>query len=224
MEEAARTINKGFTSCINDRSADITQSKKWGTIHLCNLLFKIYFYLDQLNLCTNLIKAMETAESFLPPMHHFPASERCCYEYYSGRFYLIMERVEEANDALTDAYNLVMSCPRSLSDKNRKLILHYLIPARIMIKGQRPSKNLFPLYNDAISFLSLGNLGGLKRWIEGNAVPLLRLGTYMTWQRLLVLFAIPQLVKRVFGIYSTMSTNPTRLPFATASLFLFGCI
>ena len=89
MEETARTINKGFVTCINDRSPDIMQSKKWGTIHLCNLLFKIYFYLDQLNLCTNLIKAMGNGR-ILPATHRFPASERCCYGYYSGRFYLIL--------------------------------------------------------------------------------------------------------------------------------------
>ena len=81
-----------------------------------------------------------------------------------------------------------------------------------MSKGQRPSRTLFPQYNDVISFLSLGNIGALKEWIESNTVPLLRLGTYMTWQRLIVLLGIPQLVKRVFAIHSTMSNNPTRLP------------
>lgn len=189
------------------------QSKKWGTFHLCNLLFKIYFHLDQLNLCTNLVRAMEAALRFLPPIQRFPAAERCCYGFYSGRFHLILERFKEADDALTEAYNLVISCPQSLpSDKNRKLILHYLLPARIMAKGHRPSKTLFPMYNDAISFLSLGNISALRGWIEGNTVPLLRLGTYMTWQRLVVLLAIPQLIKRVFGIYCTLSNNPTRLP------------
>jgi hypothetical protein len=153
---------------------------------------------------------MEAAD--LPPRQRYPAAERCCYGFYSGRFHLILERFASADAALTEAYTLIVSCPRPSSDKNRKLILHYLIPARIMATGYRPSKTLFPLYNDAISFLSLGNIGALKQWIEGNTIPLLRLGTYMTWQRLVVLLGIPQLIKRVFGIYSTMSSNPTRLP------------
>jgi hypothetical protein len=43
LEEAANVMSKSFTSCITDRSLDKVKSRKWGTYHISNLLFKTYF-------------------------------------------------------------------------------------------------------------------------------------------------------------------------------------
>lgn len=44
-EETARTINRAFTFCVTDRSSqDLEKSRKWGTLRIANLLFKIYFH------------------------------------------------------------------------------------------------------------------------------------------------------------------------------------
>lgn len=43
---------------VTDR-APLESSKKWGALHVINNLFKIYFQLNNLRLCQNLIRAVE---------------------------------------------------------------------------------------------------------------------------------------------------------------------
>ena len=58
LQEAAGVLQKSFRIVVNDR-APIEQSKKWGGLHVINNLFKIYFRLNNLRLCQNLIRAVE---------------------------------------------------------------------------------------------------------------------------------------------------------------------
>ena len=57
LEEAARTLQKSFQYTVTDRT-EIRESKKWGTLAVINNLFKIYFELNNLRLCQNLIRAV----------------------------------------------------------------------------------------------------------------------------------------------------------------------
>ena len=43
---------------MTDRT-ELKESKKWGTLNVINNLFKIYFELNNLRLCQNLIRAVE---------------------------------------------------------------------------------------------------------------------------------------------------------------------
>ena len=43
LEQAAWIINRIFTTCLNDRSTEITETRKWGVYSSANLLFKTYF-------------------------------------------------------------------------------------------------------------------------------------------------------------------------------------
>tara|TARA_B100000795_G_scaffold158936_1_gene119445 strand:- start:360 stop:695 length:336 start_codon:yes stop_codon:yes gene_type:complete len=43
---------------VTDRT-ELKESKKWGTLNVINNLFKIYFELNNLRLCQNLIRAVE---------------------------------------------------------------------------------------------------------------------------------------------------------------------
>ena len=58
LGEAARIIQKNFQITITDR-APVETSKKWGALHVINNLFKIYFQINNLRLCNNLIRAVE---------------------------------------------------------------------------------------------------------------------------------------------------------------------
>ena len=58
LQEAAAVMQKSFRVVVNDRAA-VEVSKKWGGLHVINNLFKIYFRLNNLRLCQNLIRAVE---------------------------------------------------------------------------------------------------------------------------------------------------------------------
>ena len=49
---------QAFQLTVTDRSA-LPVSKKWGALNVINGLFKIYFSINNLRLCQNLIRAVE---------------------------------------------------------------------------------------------------------------------------------------------------------------------
>jgi hypothetical protein len=83
-EEAARAINKAFTVCITDRSA-LQASRKFGCYKLLSLLIRIYFHRNQLSLCTQLLRALKTAD--IPLESAFPKSHLTAFHYYHGRVF-----------------------------------------------------------------------------------------------------------------------------------------
>lgn len=82
LSEAARTLNRSFTITITDR-APLETSKKWGSLAVINELFKIYFKLNNLRLCTNLIRAVDGTG--FPPFDDFPSAQKVTYKYFVGR-------------------------------------------------------------------------------------------------------------------------------------------
>mmetsp|Transcript_23235 Transcript_23235/g.77111 ORF Transcript_23235/g.77111 Transcript_23235/m.77111 type:complete len:322 (+) Transcript_23235:33-998(+) len=58
QQEAARTMQKFFQVCVTDR-APLPVSKKWGALVVINALFHVYFAINNLRLCQNLIRAVE---------------------------------------------------------------------------------------------------------------------------------------------------------------------
>ncbi len=48
-----------FRVCASDTRANEEVTKRWGMLSLVNQLFKIYFMVNKLHLCTPLIRAIE---------------------------------------------------------------------------------------------------------------------------------------------------------------------
>lgn len=86
LQEAARILNRSFTITITDRAA-IESSKKWGALAVINELFKVYFKMNNLRLCTNLIRAVDGTG--FPPFDDFPMSQKVTYKYYVGRLSML---------------------------------------------------------------------------------------------------------------------------------------
>jgi hypothetical protein len=74
LEEASRLLQKCFSSCLNDRSSDITTSRKMGTYYMATLLFKTYFKLKSTALCKNIIKGIGAAD--LAPFDRYPLAHQ----------------------------------------------------------------------------------------------------------------------------------------------------
>jgi hypothetical protein len=65
------------------------KNKRLATLEIVITLFKVYFRLNTLRLCKNLINAVNSKQ-FLP-FDSFPASQRVTYKYYTGRLAIFDE-------------------------------------------------------------------------------------------------------------------------------------
>lgn len=71
LEEATRAINRSFQLCLNDRSTDLSNSRKWGIYFFIGELFKIYFMLHKQGLGKNMLRALDSVEH--PALAEYPA-------------------------------------------------------------------------------------------------------------------------------------------------------
>ncbi|MCJ1394161.1 COP9 signalosome (CSN) subunit [Xylographa bjoerkii] len=141
LEDAARIVNRIFTLCISDR-APLENSRKWGLYYTTNLLFKTYFKLNSIGLSKNIIRALQASQTDMPPMESFPKSHIVTFKYYVGVILFLEEDYVQAEDYLTDAWNM---CHRD-AQRNRELILTYLIPCHLLTTHTLPTTHLLAPY------------------------------------------------------------------------------
>ncbi|KAL9546413.1 hypothetical protein MBANPS3_006674 [Mucor bainieri] len=160
---AARLVSKVFNIMLADRSPMET-SKRQGIFHITNLAFKVYFKLDSVRMCQTFISNINTGGLELDM---FPISQQVTYKYYIGRYALYHGRLQHAQDCLMFAFE---KC-HAHQWHNKRLILHYLIPTRIIL-GHFPSIQLLekyqlaPPYVNLINTIRSGNIHGFLHHLE----------------------------------------------------------
>ncbi|KAF9939442.1 COP9 signalosome (CSN) subunit [Mortierella alpina] len=196
LEDCARAINKAFTLCITDRTT-LEFSRRWGTYNIIGLLFRTYFKLKSHNLCKNILRAVNAA--VLPELEEFPMAHQVTIRYYTGVLSFFNEDFKKAESDLQFAID---HTPRKFHH-NRRLILHYLIPTRLL-HGSLPSDELleeFPelsgLYKSLAVAVKTGNLQLFDETLNQGGSRLIGLGTYLTVERSRVV-AVRMLFKRVY--------------------------
>ncbi|KAK3816472.1 MAG: hypothetical protein J3Q66DRAFT_342563 [Benniella sp.] len=179
LEDCARMINKSFTLCATDRSP-LNTSKKWGTYNIVGILFRTYFKLKSHNLCKNILRAVKAAD--LPELDQFPMAHQVTMRYYTGVLSFFNEDFKKAEPDLQFAFE---HTPKQFHN-NRRLILHYLIPAKL-IHGSLPSAGIleeFPelsaLYQPLVTAIKTGNVQQFDETLVTNGSRLIALGTYLT--------------------------------------------
>ena len=162
-----------------------TREKKLAQLKIVNELFKIYFELNALHLCKNLINAVNLP-TFLPFEESFPSSEKVTYHFYVGRLAVFDDDYEGASEHLKYAFE---RCPRG-SSKNKTACLKYLVPVMLSL-GFVPSKKLFVKYKDALKpyeevceAVKMGKLGVLEQALERRKARFVREGTYLMFEKL----------------------------------------
>ncbi|KAI8874021.1 hypothetical protein GQ42DRAFT_117118 [Ramicandelaber brevisporus] len=208
LAEAARAINRAFTTCINDRRP-FNVSWKWGTYHHAILMFRIYARLHTPHLCTNFIRAIATLP--LPEFQLFPKSCRITYNYFLGSYEFVREEYTQAEQHLTAALNECVApagCneqARAVFEHNREMILMLLIPLQL-IRGALPSPVLFSrhprlalLYGPFERAVHTGNVALFDKALAHAEPTLLSRGTFFAIEqaRLVVLRT---LAKRTYTI------------------------
>ncbi|KAI8083291.1 uncharacterized protein B0P05DRAFT_536811 [Gilbertella persicaria] len=160
---AARLLSKVFNIMLADRSP-IETSKRQGIFHITNLAFKVYFKLNSIRMCQTFINNIRSGEIDLSL---YPISQQVTYKYYIGRYALYHGRLKQAQECLLFAFQ------KCHPDQwhNKRMILHYLIPTRIIL-GYFPKHALLETYNlvnpylNLIQCLKVGNIQGYLDHLE----------------------------------------------------------
>ena len=183
---AEATIKKGLVECIASKN----KQKKWGSVEMANQLMWIYFRLTKLSLCGTLIPQVDRATSRMGSMgmDQLPMSHRVTSQYYRGRVALFNLDPILAEEALDFAFQ---HCA-STSPHNKRLILHSLVPAKLL-HGKYPSKVLLEKYNchqyiHLVEAVKHGDVGMFEQCVKRHQVFFIKKGLFMLipWIRMLL--------------------------------------
>jgi hypothetical protein len=166
LEECARALSRCFTQTLTDRSP-INVSKKWGSLFIVVLLFRIYFRLNHLRLCDTLLRALENPQLEFPPLNQFPKSEWISFAYYRARIHINHNELENACELLKEAF---IHC-RSSSKPNIQQLALYWITAKLML-GSIPTDlflhrcDLYSTFHDLVLSIKKGNVLGYQQALQ----------------------------------------------------------
>lgn len=130
LNQAANILRDSFSKSVNDRKEYKSDapygeegSKKAGVLGIVNELFAIYFTLNTLRLCMNIIRPVEQRS-----LHDAgPISHKVTYRYYVGRLNLYEDNYDGAEANLEYAFT---NCHKD-AIRNKRCILRYLIPVKL---------------------------------------------------------------------------------------------
>ncbi|KDD74904.1 hypothetical protein H632_c998p0 [Helicosporidium sp. ATCC 50920] len=179
LGDCADQLRKGFAVSLQ---ASGNPDKKLAALNIVNISIKIYFQLNTLRLCKNLIRTVESRQ-FLP-FEQFPAAQRVTYKFYVGRLAVFDEDYKEAQDALEYA---LRRCHVSAA-RNRARILKYLLPVRMLL-GVLPSPALMhkyqlEQYQPIAQAVRHGDLQLFDDTMELQQLRFIREGTYLLLEKL----------------------------------------
>ena len=153
LQSAVTLLQESFSRSFNDRKEynnpnapynGVDGSKKAAVLSIVNELFVIYFFLNTLRLCKNLVRPVEARKLHQvggdPDNDHDNndqqqiRGELVTYRYYTGRLALFEDQYAEAERNLEFAFR---NCHQNARN-NKRVILRYLIPVKLY-RGRLPS-------------------------------------------------------------------------------------
>lgn len=205
-EESARIISKAFTIAVTDR----TLSKRPALVFIMNLLFRIYFKLNNIRLCQNMIKATTNLN-----IQDYPISEEVTFRFYRGRVHIFDGEYKEAENTLQIAFE---KCPK----RNKRLILSFLIVLKVF-HGQMPTTQLLEKYNLHSQYSILlqsvkqGNICQFEEQLNLNRKYFIKLELFLLISLKMKNLMIRNLLKRVYlcmGISNRLFFRDLKIAFA----------
>lgn len=198
LEKAAECLMGCFRVCAADNRSSEEDTKRIGMLALVNQLFKVYFRINKLHLCKPLIRAIESS----PFKETFSLSQQITYRYFVGRKAMFDSDYKMADQCLTYAFE---NCHK-LSKKNKRLILIYLVPVKMLL-GYIPSKQVLEKY-DIVQFWELvravcqGDLKLFDEIMEKHETFFIKCGIYLIVEKLKII-AYRNLFRKVYLILNT---------------------
>ena len=131
LQHAVTLLQESFSKCLNDRTEfqpdaafSEDDSKKAGILYIVNQLFAMYFSLNTLRLCKNLVRPVETRKL----LQRGRAGDLVTYRYYVGRLYMFEDQYDRAETHLEYA---LKHCHKDALT-NKKAILRNMVPVKLL--------------------------------------------------------------------------------------------
>ena len=165
----------------NTANTSVTEKKR-ASLFLVVSLFKIYFKLNTLHLCKNLIAAVNLPT--FPAFETFPSSQKVTYSYYVGRLAVFDDDYHRAEKHLSYAF---AHCSNK-HPTNKKLTLRYLIPIKLIL-GKKPTTHLLDKYElheykTVVDAVRKGNVAQLNTALQQHQVTFIMQGTFLVLEKL----------------------------------------
>ena len=203
LQSAVTLLQESFSKTLNDRK-EYNQheplsehgSKKAGVLYIVNLLFSMYFRLNTLRLCKNLVRPVESRNLHTKAEN---MGEKVTYRYYVGRLHMFEDNYKEAEQNLNYA---LRHCHKH-SIRNKRRILNYLIPVKLE-QGRLPSLELLKKYHleeyiPLVTAIRRGDLRLFNETLFQHQDKFIRRGTYLLLEKCKTV-CHRNLFKRVFLI------------------------
>lgn len=209
LEKAAEGLMGCFRICAGDTRTDLDCTKRWGMLPLVNQLFKIYFRVNKLQLCRPLIRAIES----LSFSDDFSLAQLVTYRYFTGRKAMFDGDYKSANETLSFAF---VNCHKQC-EKNKRLILIYLIPVRMLL-GSMPTQSLLSKYrltpySEVVSAVKQGHLKRLADAMVAHQTFFIKCGVYLILEKLRTI-TYRNLFKKVYLLSGSVQLDISRFRLA----------
>lgn len=198
LEKAAECLMGCFRVCAADNRSSDADTKRLGMLTLVNQLFKVYFRINKLHLCKPLIRAIESSAF----KEQFSLSQQITYRYFVGRKAMFDSDYKSADNYLTYAFE---NCHRK-SLKNKRLILIYLVPVKMLL-GFMPSKKVLHKYDlmqfwELVEAVKQGNLKQIDAVMDKHESFFIKAGIYLIVEKIKIL-AYRNLFRKVYILENT---------------------
>ncbi len=203
LQSAVTLLQESFSKTLNDRKEYIegsplseSGSKKAGVLYIVNLLFAMYFRLNTLRLCKNLVKPVEGRNLHMKGDN---MGDKVTYRYYVGRLHMFEDNYRESEVHLNYA---LKHCHKN-AISNKKKILNYLIPVKLE-RGRLPTLKLLQKYNlqeymPLVTAIRCGDLRMFNDTLLKYQEKFIRRGTYLLLEKCKTV-CHRNLFKRIFVI------------------------
>jgi len=186
LQNAVTLLQESFSKTLNDRkefkpNAPLSEegSKKAGVLFIVNQLFSMYFRLNTLRLCKNLLRPVESRN-----LHEQATmGDQVTYRYYVGRLHMFEDHYEEAERNLDYA---LQHCHAG-AVRNKKRILNYLLPVKLS-RGRLPTRLLLEKYSlhefvPLVEGIRKGDLRTFQYGLHKYQELFIRRGTYLLLEK-----------------------------------------
>eukprot|EP00804_Cyclotella_cryptica_P011418 CCRYP_016373-RA/>CCRYP_016373-RA protein AED:0.23 eAED:0.23 QI:91/1/1/1/0.71/0.62/8/5682/412 len=209
LHNAVTLLQASYSKTLNDRvelkpNEPLSEegSKKVGVLYIVNQLFSMYFQLNTLRLCKNLLKPVESRGIH----QNGTMGEMVTYRYYIGRLNMFEDQYELAEENFDYA---LRHCHHSAVG-NKKRILNYLVPVKLL-RGRLPTNKLLEKYSlhefvPLMNGMRTGNLIEFTNGLTKNQDIFIRRGTYLLLEKCKMI-CYRNLFKRVYRIIGKEQIN-----------------
>jgi len=209
LQGAVTLLQESFSKTLNDRREisdtsggmggdgySVDGSKKVGVLYIVNWLFAMYFRLNTLRLCKNLLRPVESRQ-----LHEKGTmGDMVTYRYYVGRLNMFEDKFAAAEENLQFA---LTHCHVN-AKANKKRILNYLIPVKLL-RGRLPTDQLLQKYSltefkPIIQGIQNGDLRTFNDGLTRHQDLFIRRGTYLLLEKCKTV-CYRNLFKRIYLIF-----------------------